>query len=421
MSIYNIQIKEIDNNKSQEISYLNISPNKNGYIQEPIIISKIDYEKLSKYKWHINKYGYVKGKVNNKNWAIHRYIMIEILGYKHLKPYNKVDHINGIKTDNRRDNIRLATNSENALNKTKNKNASSIYYGVSKLRDKWRVRIKVNNKEVSFTYNKEIHAAYHYDLYVKENNITFAKLNNIKKPEDFILKINPIKNISLPKGIYIYKNKKGNECKNKYRVEYKGKYICLSATIEDAKKAIENAKDKIKKDRLNKILSKPILRNNEGQAIIELFNKNGSKIGETIVDDDDYYELIKNSVNLSNGYVHTKDNNTTLKLHRVIMKCYDESKVVDHINNNPLDNRKENLRITTQNINIRNKSKTKNSSSKYIGVSYDKSRNKWSSSITVDYKKIYLGRFISEEQAAKVRDEATKKYFGSTGKLNFTN
>lgn len=71
--------------------------------------------------------------------------------------------------------------------------------------------------------------------------------------------------------------------------------------------------------------------------------------------------------------------------------------VIDHINNNKLDNRVENLQIITHRENC-HKRPTK-STSKYIGVHYAKNRNKWRACITIDGKKISLGSFINEEDA----------------------
>lgn len=70
--------------------------------------------------------------------------------------------------------------------------------------------------------------------------------------------------------------------------------------------------------------------------------------------------------------------------------------VVDHINNNPLDNRVENLQIISQRKNL---SKDKiNGISKCTGVS--KRRNVYSSCIEVDGKNIHLGTFKTEEEAS---------------------
>jgi hypothetical protein len=71
--------------------------------------------------------------------------------------------------------------------------------------------------------------------------------------------------------------------------------------------------------------------------------------------------------------------------------------VVDHINDNPKDNRVENLQIVTQRENA---FKTQGRySSKYKGVCFDKSRNKWMAKIYINGKKKHLGRFSSEYDA----------------------
>lgn len=66
-----------------------------------------------------------------------------------------------------------------------------------------------------------------------------------------------------------------------------------------------------------------------------------------------------------------------------------------------------------------NKTSKNGSSSKYIGVSYYKNYNKWVAQIKVNNKKINLGYFINEIEAAKARDLATKEHFGEYGNLNF--
>lgn len=71
--------------------------------------------------------------------------------------------------------------------------------------------------------------------------------------------------------------------------------------------------------------------------------------------------------------------------------------VVDHINGNRLDNRLENLQLIT---NRENSCKDRiNGTSKYPGVCWDKSRNKWMSRMKINNKNNYLGRFDTEEEA----------------------
>jgi hypothetical protein len=77
--------------------------------------------------------------------------------------------------------------------------------------------------------------------------------------------------------------------------------------------------------------------------------------------------------------------------------------VVDHINNNPLDNRIDNLQIVSARENT-SKDK-KGYSSKYVGVSWHKAAKKWVSHIVIDNKKEYLGLFKKELDAANAYAE----------------
>lgn len=95
--------------------------------------------------------------------------------------------------------------------------------------------------------------------------------------------------------------------------------------------------------------------------------------------------------------------------------------VVDHINGNNKDNRRENLRITDIKGNGRNN--ISNNKFGCNGIKLTK-YNRYYARITVDYKEIYLGTFKTLEEAISARIKAKKKYFGEyapTARYNLSN
>jgi hypothetical protein len=110
-----------------------------------------------------------------------------------------------------------------------------------------------------------------------------------------------------------------------------------------------------------------------------------------------------------------------ISLRRAIMGLKKgDSAHVDHINGNGLDNRKSNLRLATRNENLRNqRTRTDhNKSSKYKGVWFDKSRNKYRASITINGKCKKLGTFGDQIEAAKAYNQHAADNFGEFAVLN---
>ena len=142
-----------------------------------------------------------------------------------------------------------------------------------------------------------------------------------------------------------------------------------------------------------------------------------SKGKYAIVDDEDYRHINKYKWSYHNaGYacrVIWKNNKQIMILmHRYIMKT-PKNKDTDHKNRNKLDNRKKNLRICSRSNNMKNmlKWRIKTASSKYKGVTWFKAANKWMAQIKVNKKKLHLGLFVNEIDAAKAYNKAAKKYF----------
>lgn len=130
-------------------------------------------------------------------------------------------------------------------------------------------------------------------------------------------------------------------------------------------------------------------------------------------------------------YVHKNGNNfycmtsiylgngkqKALLLHRLILDSPDL--FIDHINHIGLDNRKSNLRVVTNQENQMNRKPNKNSSSKYKSVYWHKRKSKWYVQIRFNSKRIHIGYFDNEVQAALAYDAKAMELFGEYAKLNF--
>lgn len=108
----------------------------------------------------------------------------------------------------------------------------------------------------------------------------------------------------------------------------------------------------------------------------------------------------------SHGYLRVVLFGKRMFVHRIIWvlktgKQLSSNIEIDHINNNPLDNRFENLRLATRSENQQNKLISKNNSSGVKGVSWDKLRKKWQAHSNLNGRKIGLGRFSNIADAEK--------------------
>lgn len=115
------------------------------------IFDKDDYNLIRQYVWHLTTNGYIITSIYDKatkssyGMLLHRYLMgVENISWKEFV----VDHINGNIRDNRRDNLRVITQSQNGMNSRTPKNNSSGCVGVSKQNNKWVAHIKVNWEDI---------------------------------------------------------------------------------------------------------------------------------------------------------------------------------------------------------------------------------------------------------------------------------
>lgn len=119
------------------------------------------------------------------------------------------------------------------------------------------------------------------------------------------------------------------------------------------------------------------------------------------------------------GYPRRKESGKWIYLHTDILGKKDNF-IPDHINRDPLDNKRSNLRFVTKGQNSVNCPKyvSQKATSKYKGVSWCNTYKRWISVIGFNNKILFLGRFDLEEDAAMAYNDAAKKYFGEAAFLN---
>jgi len=183
-------------------------------------------------------------------------------------------------------------------------------------------------------------------------------------------------------------------------------HLCTSHTTSCGCLHMENIikSNRIKKHKVNRIeiigdITKVFFFNNDGYAII----------------DTEDYNIIKKYcwTGYINGYVTARSMKTsreTIRMHRIILNM-DNIEYIDHINGDPWDNRKSNLRPCNSSQNSMNMRICSSNTSGYTGVYFNKSANKWIASITANREKMHLGYFKNKQDAIDARQKAELKYF----------
>lgn len=146
----------------------------------------------------------------------------------------------------------------------------------------------------------------------------------------------------------------------------------------------------------------------DDHAEIVLKNSKHEEIGRAIIDLDDVekcksykWHLRKRNYVIATIPNGTKTSNEKIHLHRLISGYYGSDLFVDHINRNPLDNRKNNLRIVNSQTNLTNNAGT--------GVIRVRS-GRFQARVMRHYKSIYIGTYDTYEEALQARQEYVAKY-----------
>ena len=336
-----------------------------------------------------------------------------------------IDHRNGNKLDNRRENLKFSTYAQNAQNKEKMEGCTSEYIGVHlDPNGQWRAFIS-NDGEMEYlgAFADERFAAKMYDIHRINTLGPDCKTNNTLKPYEieWIVK-NGIppgyekaeKNRDLPTNIKLTASGSFQYNKMRKGVNYNKTFKTLDEAIEY--KEMMEKQWSIKESDAEKIRASEITRNSQGIAVVYATSKDIKY--EIMVDDHMWPELSKMNWHLNDQkYAITAKVDGVYSMHRYIwLKCkgeIPEGKSIDHIKSNmKLDNRMSNLRPADPSLQIHNQLKKRSSLDKYRGIQF-----RWPKYVAIIGHTRY-GKYDRAEDAAQRANEEYAKIYGENATLN---
>lgn len=146
-----------------------------------VLVDDEDFDYLNQWKWGFSNRGYA----SRPKWLLPRKLNKQTTVYMHRLilnfPILEVDHINGNKLDNRKENLRLVNDYQSALNRGKHRDNKSGYKGVSwvKRDGKYKAEITIN-KQYNYLglFDSKEEAAKAYDEMANKYHGEYAKLNH---------------------------------------------------------------------------------------------------------------------------------------------------------------------------------------------------------------------------------------------------
>ena len=152
---------------------------------------------------------------------------------------------------------------------------------------------------------------------------------------------------------------------------------------------------------------------------IQLYDQKNQPIAKAIIDAEDKHKVDRFKWHITRGktsfYVGRSTKCNPRLLHNLLIGNFDGTDI-DHIDGNPLNNRKSNLRPATRSQNNVNSGINKNNTSGFKGVA--KSRDRWLAQTSKKGQHIYIGVFQSKIEAAKAYDKKAEELFGEFAVTN---
>lgn len=137
---------------------------------------------------------------------------------------------------------------------------------------------------------------------------------------------------------------------------------------------------------------------------VPITRRDGTIVAEALVDSEDFDRIAAHPWCLRWGYArrHVKQADgkwRPIHMHREIIGEPPPGMTVDHVNRNPLDNRRENLRFVTKGGNIQNLTPRRGCTSRHRGVSFHRASGLWHARVTLNGRTTSLGYHHTEDQA----------------------
>lgn len=116
------------------------------------------------------------------------------------------------------------------------------------------------------------------------------------------------------------------------------------------------------------------------------------------------------------GYRHIGIGRAVYRAHRLVWIFHygavPSDKIIDHVNNDPSDNRIENLRLATMAQNKANSTKPSHNTSGFKGVSFDPKAKRWRARIVLQGRRFSIGRFKTPQEAHQAYCDAATRVYG---------
>lgn len=398
-----------------------------------VMVSVQDYPFLSQFRWFIAN-GYVKTNTLVDGEGLMHIIVKRVLEGVEVPPGYIVDHVDGNKLDIRRQKLEVITRKQNAQNKSKRDNTASKFFGVTKDRyGRFVASITIDGTYVYLgTYKIEADAARARDTYLVQR----PDYDNLRYKLNYPLEIDYSRSLppyttpprtSKYTGVFYHKQS------GKYEVKlcHKGKcYLNKRFKHEDdAARAYDHCVVSMQLDRpLNfehehphynppKQVRTNCIQTDNADVLLLITTTPNARV---LIDIDDYDRVKHFTVSVTlDGYVIITGKQLHIGLHRYLLDVTDPIIFVDHINGNPCDNRKSNLRATDTQGNSDNRTKRNKKTNSY-GVNERKAHGNYIVKFT--YKRKHTTKVLATlEEATRYYDLMCTKYAPNSLKpLNHT-